>query len=382
MKLLQNGKIRLSTAALGLLLALALVLPLTAGSATARHAAQAPVPLGDAASFGALSSTAMTNAGLDTTVNGNVGSSVSVDAGVTHPGYAAYVAPSVPLTQAQASLLTAYGNAEAQTPTRDITGQNLAGQTLPAGVFNSTGAILISGPTPLTLDGNGNADSVFIFQAAAAGDLTVDPTSSVQLLHGAQACNVFWKVQSAFLKNSGSTFVGTILALTQITLTDNITLQGRALARNADVTFIHDTVNPLTSCASQASIDAAAATAAAAAAAAAQAAADAAAAAQKAADVAAAQVAAEAKAAADIAAKAAADAAAAAKAANVAAVKAAKAKAVQAAKVARVKAATAKKLAAKATAAKKAKAAKKASSTTSTKITLARPPIRHVGFTG
>ena len=133
---------------------------------------------------------------------------------------------------------------------------NLAGQTLGAGVYNSTGGILISGPVPLTLDGGGNADAVFIFQAAAAGDLTVDPTSNIVYTNGAQPCNVFWKVQSAFLKNTGFTFVGTILALTQITLTDNITVQGRVLARNADVTFIHDVVNKPTTCVTQASIDA------------------------------------------------------------------------------------------------------------------------------
>ena len=49
-------------------------------------AAQATVPLGNAESFGALSSAAMTNTGLDTVVNGNIGSSTSIDIGVTHPG--------------------------------------------------------------------------------------------------------------------------------------------------------------------------------------------------------------------------------------------------------------------------------------------------------
>jgi Ice-binding-like len=52
-----------------------------------------------------------------------------------------------------------------------------------------------------------------------------------------------WKVNSAFLKNTDRNFIGTILALTQITLTENITVDGRVLARNADVTFIHDVVN-------------------------------------------------------------------------------------------------------------------------------------------
>jgi hypothetical protein len=206
--------------------------------------AQATVNLGNAKSFGALSSAAMTNAGQDTVVHGNIGSSTSIDIGVRHPGFAAYGAGSSQLANARASLLTAYGFAEAQAPTQPtITGMNLAGRTLYAGVYNSTSGILISGPIPLRLNGGGDPNSVFIFQAASSGDLTVDPTSSVTYTNGAQPCNVFWKVNSAFLKNSGKTFVGTILALTQITLTNDITVEGRVLARNADVTFIHDTIN-------------------------------------------------------------------------------------------------------------------------------------------
>jgi pyruvate/2-oxoglutarate dehydrogenase complex dihydrolipoamide acyltransferase (E2) component len=367
-------------ASLCAVITLILVLPIAGGTATAKISAQAPVPMGNAASFGALSAAAMTNSGLDTVVNANVGSSTSISSGVTHPGYAAYVPPSTQLTNAQASLLIAYGNAEAQTPTNDITGVNLAGKTLIPGVYNSTGGILISGPTPLVLNGGGSADSVFIFQAASSGDLTVDPTSNVVYTNGAQPCNVFWKVQSAFLKNTGFTFVGTILALTQITLTDSITVQGRVQARNADVTFIHDTVVVPTSCPTQASLDA---TAAQAAAAAAQAAADAKtaadAAAKAAADAAAAKAAADAKTAADAAAKAAADAAAAVKAANIKAAQAAAAKAVAAAKVAKAKAAVAKAAAKKAA---QVKAARKAAAATSTNRTLARPPIRPFGFTG
>jgi type VI secretion system secreted protein VgrG len=316
-------------------------------------------------------------------VNGNGGSSTSIGIGVTHPGFAAYGAGAMQLADAQASLLIAYGNAEAQTPTGNITGMNLAGQTLGPGVYNSTGGILISGPTPLTLNGGGNADAVFIFQAAAAGDLTVDPTSNIVYTNGAQPCNVFWKVQSAFLKNTGFTFIGTILALTQITLTDSITVEGRVLARNADVTFIHDIVNKPSTCLTQASIDAAAAAAAqaaAAATAAANAAAAAAAAATAAANAAAAASAAaivkaaeDAKIAAAAAAKAAADAATAA---------AAAAKAAAAADVKAAKAAAAKAVAAAKVAAANAAAAKAARARAHARTTFARLARHHVGLTG
>jgi hypothetical protein len=351
-------------------------------------AAQAPVPLATAAPFAILAGTGITNSGV-TTISGDAGSTPTpTETGFTAcPGAADCVvmtgtnhtaaSPNDSATQgAKADLILAFDNATAQTPTSDISGRNLAGELLGPGVYSSTTDISLSGPTALTLDGRGNADSVFIFQAAAAKDLSVGATSTVRYINGAQPCNVFWKVQSAFLTNTGFTFVGTILALTQITLTDNITVEGRLLARNADVTLIHDTITRPTTCVTQASIDAtsAAVAQAAAAAAAAQQAAEAAAAtaaaAKAAADTAAAAIvkaAADAKAAADLAVKAAADAKAA---KDLATAKAAAAKAVKAAKVA----------AAKATIAKKAAAKARAQAISTRKI--ARPARRHVGFTG
>ena len=234
--------------ALGLLLALAF-----AGNALGAL----PVPLGDAASFGALSATAMTNApptsapATNTVVNGDIGSSTSIDAGVTNPCCNRYGAGDPFLALAQASLGIAYGDAFAAPPDHSITGSNLAGQTLFPGVYSSTSSILIDGPVALKLDGNGDPNSVFIFKAVS--DLTVNPTSSVTLTNGAQACNVFWQVgSSAGLLNSGFRFVGTILAHTSITLTDGITVDGRVLALIGDVTFIHDTVNT-PSCATEGS---------------------------------------------------------------------------------------------------------------------------------
>ena len=134
--------------AVGLFLLALLAMLTFAGSALS---AQATVPLGNAESFGALSFTAMTNSGQNTVVYGDIGSSTSIHSGVTHPGYGAYGAGSPQLFNAQASLLTAYGFAEAQAPNRPtITGANLAGMTLGPGVYNSTSDILISGPIALT----------------------------------------------------------------------------------------------------------------------------------------------------------------------------------------------------------------------------------------
>jgi hypothetical protein len=201
------------------------------------------INLGAAASFGALSATAMTNADAagPTVVTGDVGSPTSVGAGVTNPGFARYDGPAdaAGMANAQAAVTAAYIAAGAQASTSTVGTVSLGGTTLGPGVYDSGSSMLITGGA-LTLDGHGDPNAVFIFRAVS--DLTVEVGGSVAYINGAQPCNVFWKVDSAWLKNSGSTFIGTILALTQITLTDNITVQGRLLARNADVTFIHDTV--------------------------------------------------------------------------------------------------------------------------------------------
>jgi hypothetical protein len=201
------------------------------------------INLGAAASFGALSFTAMTNADAagPTVVTGDVGSPTSVGAGVTNPGFARYNGPAdaAGMANAQAAVTAAHLAAEAQSSTQTVGTASLGGSTLGPGVYDSGSSMLITGGA-LTLDGGGDPNAVFIFRAVS--DLTVEVGGSVAYTNGAQPCNVFWKVNSAWLKNSGSTFVGTILALTQITLTDNITVQGRVLARNADVTFIHDTI--------------------------------------------------------------------------------------------------------------------------------------------
>ena len=89
------------------------------------------------------------------------------------------------------------------------------------------------------LDGAGDPSSVFIFQTDST--LITGSSSTVTLINGAQACNVFWQVGSSATLGTGSVFVGNILALTSITVTTGVTVHGRALARNGAVTLDNDT---------------------------------------------------------------------------------------------------------------------------------------------
>ena len=61
--------------------------------------------------------------------------------------------------------------------------------------------------------------------------------SRINLINGAQACNIFWQVGSSATLGTDSAFAGNILAKTSITLTTHAAVSGRALALNGAVTL-------------------------------------------------------------------------------------------------------------------------------------------------
>ena len=113
-----------------------------------------------------------------------------------------------------------------------------SGRHLPVGVYKSTSSLAISGD--VTLDAHGNPNAVFIFQISST--LTTGSGSHVVLANGAKACNVFWQVGSSATLGTNSVFKGNILALTSITITTGVNLEGRALARNGAVTLDTDVI--------------------------------------------------------------------------------------------------------------------------------------------
>ncbi len=94
-------------------------------------------------------------------------------------------------------------------------------------------------PTDVTLDAQGNANAVWVFQIAST--LVTSSDAHVLLTNGAQSQNVFWVVGTGTTLGSGSSINGTILSGTAITFDDGATLNGRALAQTA-VTLISNTV--------------------------------------------------------------------------------------------------------------------------------------------
>src|SRR6185295_16158328 len=111
---------------------------------------------------------------------------------------------------------------------------NIGGQTLTPGLYKSTSSLEISSGD-LTLDAQGDANAVFIFQMAST--LTTTVGRQVILTGGARVANVFWQVGSSATLGTGSVFKGNILAMASITVTTGAITEGRLLARTGAVTL-------------------------------------------------------------------------------------------------------------------------------------------------
>jgi hypothetical protein len=132
-------------------------------------------------------------------------------------------------------------------------GGNLANLTLLPGTYTApAGSFLIEGGN-LTLDAQGNANAVWVFQMATT--LTVGGPGaafpqSIILSGGALAKNVYWQVGSFATINAagGGTMVGTIISQMGASFstagnTNIVTLQGRVLSLGASVTLVDTVIN-------------------------------------------------------------------------------------------------------------------------------------------
>lgn len=202
------------------------------------------VDLGTASSFAVLAGSGITVAGAvnTTTITGDIG---------TYPtpsitGLGNVVLNGVNQTSDTGLMLnskidlTAAFNAAAGLPATMTYAPiyDLGGQTLTSGVYNDPTSFGLTGN--LTLDAQGDPNAVFIIQAGSS--LTTASDSSVLLINGAQACNVYWVVGSSATLGTGTEFVGTIMALTSITADTGATVDGQLLAENGTVTLDNNTI--------------------------------------------------------------------------------------------------------------------------------------------
>lgn len=196
------------------------------------------VELGAGSSFAVLGGSGITAVGAvnSSTINGDIGSHptstiVGLDNvilnGINHGADAT--------TQtAKIDLVTAYLDAAGRASTTSYGAIfDLGGLTLTNGIYNGSSSFGLTGT--LTLDGGGDANSVWIFQAGST--LITAVSSQIELINGANANNVYWQVGSSATIGTYCNFAGTILAMDSITLNTGATLDGRALARNGAVTL-------------------------------------------------------------------------------------------------------------------------------------------------
>jgi len=243
------------------------------------------VALGSVSTYGTFGGTAgMTNQGILTIINGNIGTIATTTStvtgfhdtegdiftetgsnignvngtiytctnSVTGPNStgvnAAYCALA---TQARLDAQTAY-LALAAMPSDGVLAGNLAGTTINPGVYTNSSSVLIQGGD-LTLDALGDANAIFVFQIGST--LTVGGPGaafpqSIILAGGAQAKNVFWQVGTAATINAGGggTMVGTIISQAGVSFSTAgnvalVTLNGRALSLGASVTMVNTVIN-------------------------------------------------------------------------------------------------------------------------------------------
>lgn len=189
--------------------------------------------LGTAANFVLFSSVgAVSNSGISQ-LTGNVGTNSgsstafgNVNGGM-HDGDSSSA-------QCSADLLIAYNQLDSITPTFFPAPLLGNGDTLIAGVYSISGATTLN--LDLSLDAEGNANAVFIFQIE--GPFSANANSKIKLVNGALACNVFWKVEGLVSIASGTMMKGTIIANNAaINMSTNDTLEGRALSTSGAVTI-------------------------------------------------------------------------------------------------------------------------------------------------
>lgn len=112
-----------------------------------------------------------------------------------------------------------------------VTGDELGGKTLTPGVYRNATLGLQAGGI-VTMDALGDANAIFVFQvdSSLVDSGTLLLPSSVVLVNGAQARNIWFVTGLDITIGSGTTWHGNILAGRDATVLDGSTVTGRVLA--------------------------------------------------------------------------------------------------------------------------------------------------------
>lgn len=208
--------------------------------------------MGTAGSYGVLGSSTVTNTG-NTVITGNLG----VSPGLAITGFAAIDGGPGLFTgavnqgnaasaQARLDATTAYNTLAGLGAAIDLSGQDLGGLTLVAGVYNFSSSAQLTGV--LNLDAQGDMNARFVFQIGST--LTTASNSRVNLINvslndecGPDA-GLYWQVGSSATLGTGTVFLGNVLALASVTLDTGASIDfGRAIALTGAVTLDNNRID-------------------------------------------------------------------------------------------------------------------------------------------
>lgn len=196
--------------------------------------------LGLADPYAVLGQTLVSTSGDGATIHGSVGSPTSVTGPMTITGGTLDNAGAASaLSDANTAAL--YLKGVVIPAPQSLTGQDLGGKTLNAGVYTFADVAALNGT--LTLDAQNNDNAVFIFDIGTA--LTTGSDAIVSLINGGANDGIYWLVGSKATLGDSTIFEGNIIAGTDIVLDPSAQIQcGRAIS-NTQVTMAGKTAtNP------------------------------------------------------------------------------------------------------------------------------------------
>jgi methionine-rich copper-binding protein CopC len=211
---------------------------------------QAPVPLRSLSTFAAVAGAGLTNSNSagQTTINGDVGlSPTGTCLGDGSPcsalnplinGTLYANDPGGIAAAAKADLVLAYVDAAGRPPGTTV--NDLSGMVLAPGVYTSGSTMSIAVGGTLTLDAQGDANAVWIFQIGSS--LTVNNSAQVLLINGAKAANVYWAIFASSTVGTNVSFKGNVLAGASNSLGTGSVIEGRMLCTIGQITLLSNTL--------------------------------------------------------------------------------------------------------------------------------------------
>lgn len=198
----------------------------------------------DIDNFAILASSTVTNTGFSV-VTGDLGLSPGTSVTGFPPGIVIgtqHVANAA-AAAAQVAWTARYNYLVAQPVDANHTGTDLGTLTLLPGVYQFNTSAQLTGT--LTLDANGDPGAVWIFIIGST--LTTAPGSSVNIIGGGSAGNVFWALGSSGTIDTTTVMKGNIYASVSITLNTGASLDGAALASTGAVSLDTNAVTKIAS---------------------------------------------------------------------------------------------------------------------------------------